>query len=434
MKKLLVFSILSFLFSLGFSQLKENVGIGVRLQTDSTRGYKIPRIIALVPNGNAQAAGLQEGDFIMKVNEQSTRDMKLAKVVEMIVGEEGTEVNLNIERHGSMFNYTIMRGKYQYATSYYMPVVNDNDFCTALATLMNDAPYNFIHTMDTVNVDENEDYKSKVKVPGVEKVLMQESFSISCIITIGHYSTQKEVNVAGADFIEQLKVCFPEYYYEAEMTKDGNGSVNIGKTFSNGYESPIVQLYSFQEKGREDYTLIMRVNPGKADRYYTTYTAPNYSSLYLSLKTIYDDIQNNFNKVKGTKHQNEGGPFSSGSWYEVEPLPDGALSCSVSEGGMSVGAKGCNCGYYNGTNRTEAVELFNKLYDDVVSALGNDFVHTFDHSEWDKNIPENAESAISFAIKKKNSYESDLPKIVIMLAKGGDNKYYVSMMFYKFGM
>ncbi len=104
---------ISFVATVAFAQLKENVGIGVRLQLDSSRGYKIPVIAALIPDGSAENGGLKAGDLILKVNDQNTKNIPLVDVVAMITGEEGTSVKLNIERKAAVSNYNITRGKYK---------------------------------------------------------------------------------------------------------------------------------------------------------------------------------------------------------------------------------------------------------------------------------------------------------------------------------
>jgi hypothetical protein len=435
MKKTLLLYLFSFVATMAFAQLKENVGIGVRLQLDSTKGYEIPMITNLIPGGSAQQAGLLAGDYIIKVNDKATKNIALKDVVSMITGEEGTNVKLNIERKGSLTNYTIRRGKYKYAASFYQSAVKDNNFCTALTKLMNDAGYNFVNTMDTISAeDKNGNYTSKVKVPGTESTGMAVSIGTSCEIDLGSFSNRSEVNVVGTKFIEQLKICFPEYYYDIQVDKNGTATVNVGQAFSNGYESPILQLFSFYDKNQQKEKLQLRINGGKATRYYSIKTKAENTPFANSLRTIYDDISNDFRNVKGKKHENEGGLFSSGSsWYEISPVPDGARSCSVTEGGMSLGAKNCSCGFFQGSSREDAVNTFNTVFEKMAAALGSEFVYSSDKSDWDMNISKNAETAITFGIKKKQGYESKLPVIVLLFEKYENNSYGVRMLFYQFG-
>lgn len=435
MKKIFLFFLILLVATTAFTQLKENVGIGVRLQLDSSLGYKIPIILSPVPGGAAEQAGLQTGDIILKVNDKTTKNIVLADVVAMITGEAGTSVKLSIERKRVIKNYNIMRGKYKYATSFYESAVKDNNFCTALTKLMNDAGYRFVNTKDTISAkDKNGNYVSKVKVPGAESTGIKVSIGVYCEIDLESFSNKEEVNSVGTKLIEQVKVCFPDYYYEPQVDKNGTVSVNIGRMFSSGYESPILQLFTFYDKTQQKHKLQLRIDGDKSTLYYNINAKAENTIFANSLRTIYNDVLNDFRNVKGTKHETEGGLFSSGSaWYEISPVPDGAKSCSVADGGLRLGAKNCSCGFYQGSSRQDAVKTFNTLFQKVSASLGSEFVYSSDKSDWDLNITKNAETAITFGIKKNKGYESKLPLIVLLFEKYENNNYGVRMLFYQLG-
>ena len=436
-------SLLVCLFTLAtfavFAQLRENVGIGVRLQLDSTRAYKIPMILALVPNGSAQSAGLLEGDFILEVDEQSTRDIDLQNVVNMIVGEEGTTVNLLIDREGSAYNFSIERKKYKYAEIFYQSAVTDNDFCTALTNLMNDAPYDFNNTSDTTNQYAGKEttgggryYESKIVIPGADKVFMIQSFGASCIINFGPFSNTDEVNSAADEIISKIQICFPDYYYNTVIEKTASHTIEIGKTYPNGFEAAIMQLYSIYSETENTYTLTIRVNGGKATRYYSIGTPAQTTSFANALRTIFNDIPNDYSSVKGIEHEIDGGLFSmSSSWFEVSPVPDGAHDCSISEGGLSL-SNGCNCRFYSGESYEEAVDVYKQLYDLMVDALGSEFVFSFEIPTFDMSIPENTTSIVVFGIKSKQSYES-IPLLALLFIKDSENHFSVNMLFHDAG-
>lgn len=438
MKKTILFCLLYTTVCSAFAQLNENVGIGVRLQLDSTQGYKTTKVLSLIPEGPAQAAGLQEGDFIVKVNEQSTRDVVLQDVVEMIVGKEGTEVRLVIERKGSKRNFNVTRRKYKYASAYYESAVKDNEFCSALTMLMNDAPYDFKITCDTNHYRDEKGafgrryYECKVKIPGAQKVSIASSFGKSGIITFGPYANTDEVNDAGEGIIAKIKTCFPDYYYKTVIEAKGSHTIEIGKNNKDGFESAILQMFSTYSETEHSYSLTLRVNGGKTTRYYTISTSAQNTSFASALRTIFNDIPNDYKNVKGTKHEIEGDIFSSGSsWYEVSPMPEGAHDCSIFEGGMSL-SNGCKCRFYSGDNHDKALDAFKKLYDIMYDALGSEFVFSFEIPMLDMTIPENTESVVVFGIKKKSSYES-LPLLALVLVKDSESHYSVNMLFHKFG-
>jgi carboxyl-terminal processing protease len=70
-------------------------GIGVRL-----RGPQ-PTVQEVFPRSPAERAGLQPGDTIIAVNGQLTTDMKLADVVRLVRGDEGTALVLGVQRANS---------------------------------------------------------------------------------------------------------------------------------------------------------------------------------------------------------------------------------------------------------------------------------------------------------------------------------------------
>ncbi len=434
MKKATLLYLFCFIAFASFAQLNEKVGIGVRLQLDSSRGYKIPVIAGLIPDGAAEKAGLKAGDIILKVDDKATRNMVIADVVAMITGDEGSSVKMSTERKGVAANYTIMRGKYKYSAAFYESAVKGNEFCTAITKLMNDAGYNFKNTMDTGSKDADGNHPGKVKVPGAASTSMNISVSTDCQVIVGYYSNKDEVNVAGTKIIEQVRACFPEYYYEPEVDKQGNVSVNIGRVFKDGFEAPILQLFTYLDKTSQKHKLMLRINGGKTNRYHSIASTAGTTGFANTLRTIYNDISNDFKNVKGKRHEVDGGIFSSSYWYEVTPVPEGAKSCGVAEGGMSLGAKNTNCGFYKGSSRTDAVNTYNTVFDKMAAALGSDFVYSSEKSQWDMNLSKNVEAVVTFGSKKKKNYESYIPLIVLVLEKYEDNSYAVRMLFYRSGL
>ena len=73
-------------------------GIGAYVRYDEEVGFA--RLGEIFADSPAQECGLQEGDLIVKVDGQYTRDMSLDEVVSLIKGEEGTTVMLTIMREG----------------------------------------------------------------------------------------------------------------------------------------------------------------------------------------------------------------------------------------------------------------------------------------------------------------------------------------------
>lgn len=82
------------------------VGIGIYMTQD-----KYGNIVVLLPieGSPAQEAGLQTGDIITKVNGEKCANMDLSIVANKVKGEEGTTVDLEIQREDEIINKKIER-------------------------------------------------------------------------------------------------------------------------------------------------------------------------------------------------------------------------------------------------------------------------------------------------------------------------------------
>lgn len=92
-----------------YAEQKENayVGIGVTIQQlEDQSGLEI---IKVTEGGPAQEAGLQVGDIIVGVENQSISGMLVDDVKNMIRGEAGTSVNLTVLRGSEEVNVTVAR-------------------------------------------------------------------------------------------------------------------------------------------------------------------------------------------------------------------------------------------------------------------------------------------------------------------------------------
>ncbi len=86
------------------------VGIGVQLDSDTTKGATIQTVI---PGTPAEAAGLKRGDKITAVDGQATTDQTTDEVVSRVRGPEGEAVTLTIVRDGGApFDVKIVRKKF----------------------------------------------------------------------------------------------------------------------------------------------------------------------------------------------------------------------------------------------------------------------------------------------------------------------------------
>ncbi|MBP3683425.1 MAG: PDZ domain-containing protein [Oscillospiraceae bacterium] len=84
------------------------VGIGVTIQLEREEGY---RIIEVAATGPAAEAGIQVGDLLVEVEDQSIRDMEITAVRGLVKGKEGTYVKLRLLRKGEMISASVERRK-----------------------------------------------------------------------------------------------------------------------------------------------------------------------------------------------------------------------------------------------------------------------------------------------------------------------------------
>jgi carboxyl-terminal processing protease len=71
-------------------------GVGIQIGIKDNR----LAVIAPIEGTPAQKAGIKAGDFITKVNDETTKDLTLMDAVQKMRGPKGTKVNLTIQREG----------------------------------------------------------------------------------------------------------------------------------------------------------------------------------------------------------------------------------------------------------------------------------------------------------------------------------------------
>jgi carboxyl-terminal processing protease len=82
-------------------------GVGIQIGVKENR----LAVIAPIEGTPAQRAGIKAGDFIVKVNDETTKDLTLMDAVQKMRGPKGTKVNLTIQREGTPdpLQFTLMR-------------------------------------------------------------------------------------------------------------------------------------------------------------------------------------------------------------------------------------------------------------------------------------------------------------------------------------
>lgn len=82
-------------------------GVGIQIGVKENR----LAVIAPIDGTPAQRAGIKAGDYITKVNDESTKDLSLMDAVQKMRGPKGTKVNLTIQRDGTAdaLQFTLVR-------------------------------------------------------------------------------------------------------------------------------------------------------------------------------------------------------------------------------------------------------------------------------------------------------------------------------------
>ncbi|MDO5133021.1 MAG: S41 family peptidase, partial [Eubacteriales bacterium] len=82
-------------------------GIGAYIGLDSTNN--VPTFTGIMPGTPAEKAGLKVGDIICEVDGTDTLSMSTAEVAKRVKGEEGTQVEIKVQRDGEYMTFTVTR-------------------------------------------------------------------------------------------------------------------------------------------------------------------------------------------------------------------------------------------------------------------------------------------------------------------------------------
>jgi hypothetical protein len=104
------------ILSHSYAQAQTANCIGLVLETDSTNGVKMPKIVKVLPEGRAAAEPeIKEGLYVLKVNDTYCRNTPLKSITDIIDGgEEGMPVWLEVSADKDTFpkhHISIRRGK-----------------------------------------------------------------------------------------------------------------------------------------------------------------------------------------------------------------------------------------------------------------------------------------------------------------------------------
>ncbi len=85
-----------------------SVGIGVNVIHDIST--KTIEVIDVIPDSPAEKAGIQTGDFIVEISGSRVDQIDYYEAVDLIKGDEGTTVNITVNRGGEEIDISCVRG------------------------------------------------------------------------------------------------------------------------------------------------------------------------------------------------------------------------------------------------------------------------------------------------------------------------------------
>ena len=137
-------------------------GIGAYISLDKQANMAI--ISGVMDGSPAQEAGLREGDLINEVDGESTRNLSLTQVVNLVKGREGTTVHLTIYREGEadFLEFDVIRGKLIETTTVASGILEDTDHIGYLR----------IQEFDDVTVDQYTEAMAVLREDGMKGLIL----------------------------------------------------------------------------------------------------------------------------------------------------------------------------------------------------------------------------------------------------------------------
>lgn len=110
-------------------------GVGLLLEEDPEEGHTVVRTIPETP---AAAAGIEPGERIVSVDGRDVTDLPLSGVVELVIGDAGTDVVLGIEGDDGVREVRLTRAEFEFPTVT-KELLDDDAGLISLASFTEDA-------------------------------------------------------------------------------------------------------------------------------------------------------------------------------------------------------------------------------------------------------------------------------------------------------
>lgn len=220
-------------------------GIGAYISQDNEMGYV--RVSKIIKNTPAEASGLQQDDYIYKVDGEDMQGKDSSYVVSKIKGEAGTKVTITVVREGATdpIDIEVERQKIESPTVEYQ-------------MLDNDMAYIQITEFDLVTTDQFEEAYEQAQADGMKGLILDlrsnPGGNLSTVCDIARMILPKGLIVYTED----------KYGKREEYTCDGANQIKVPLVvLTNGYSASASEILAGAVKDYGIGTLVGTTTYGK---------------------------------------------------------------------------------------------------------------------------------------------------------------------------
>ena len=220
-------------------------GIGAYISQDNEMGYV--RVSKIIKNTPAEASGLQQDDYIYKVDGEDMQGKDSSYVVSKIKGEAGTKVTITVVREGATdpIDIEVERQKIESPTVEYQ-------------MLDNDMAYIQITEFDLVTTDQFEQAYKQAQTDGMKELILDlrsnPGGNLSTVCDIARMILPKGLIVYTED----------KYGKREEYTCDGANQIKVPLVvLTNGYSASASEILAGAVKDYGIGTLVGTTTYGK---------------------------------------------------------------------------------------------------------------------------------------------------------------------------
>lgn len=220
-------------------------GIGAYISQDNEMGYV--RVSKIIKNTPAEASGLQQDDYIYKVDGEDMQGKDSSYVVSKIKGEAGTKVTITVVREGAIdpIDIEVERQKIESPTVEYQ-------------MLDNDMAYIQITEFDLVTTDQFEEAYKQAQTDGMKGLILDlrsnPGGNLSTVCDIARMILPKGLIVYTED----------KYGKREEYTCDGANQIKVPLVvLTNGYSASASEILAGAVKDYGIGTLVGTTTYGK---------------------------------------------------------------------------------------------------------------------------------------------------------------------------